>query len=861
MPKVGKQILDDLYIHVSALAHLDRADDRRVIERALLRLGQPSTALPNVAKLNVSTRGVSLLAYEDFGAAAFPELQASWSFDPASDAPPRLRTYAHSLNPPILHRKELLVAPGHPDLDVWSSLTRAAEDLGLFDDTRTIGYRLNWERLVASKGYAVIGHELHPLANVTDEHVVSREAIPGGSVQRHLTALSRTNLSAPVQLLLRHGLLCVDRTFFDYGCGRGDDLSVLRNGGYQVQGWDPHFAPAGALVHADVVNLGFVVNVIEDPAERVEALCRAFSLANKVLSVAVMLASGDLAGTPFADGVLTSRRTFQKYFSQLELKEYIESTLEQEAFMVGPGVAFVFTDKDAEQRFSVGRYRRRGISEQLLAKRSPKIARTAREHAPRPVTPSRSEIALAQARPLLDALWNTCLDLGRSPDSTEVTNMEEIDAQLGGLGRALLMLRRHYDQSSLAAAAAARTDDLRLYFATQQFSKRPQYKQLEPRLRSDIKTFFGDYRAAQAAGVNLLMEAANPEHLLAACREASTQGFGWLDGEHSLQLHISLVERLAVVLRAYVACGLILWDAVSEVQIVKIHIHSGKLTLLEFNDFDTSPMPTLRRRIKVNIRRQQCDLFEYGSPEYPKPLLYRKSRYLHEDVAGYAEQLAFDEALEATGILGGSDQGPTPADLQRGLEERRLAVSDMRLIRSDRIPSLDQRCGANFTFRSFVQCGETQARLGTPNIPLQADTYNALHDLATCILDPVIDYFGRIRLTYGFCSKELGRQIKGRIAPALDQHASCEIGLRGKLICERGGAACDFIVDDEDMRDVADWIVANLPFDRLYYYGPSLPIHVSFGPKPSALAYEMRPTNRGTLIPAPLQGRRPPPAS
>ena len=28
-----------------------------------------------------------------------------------------------------------------------------------------------------------------------------------------------------------------------------------------------------------------------------------------------------------------------------------------------------------------------------------------------------------------------------------------------------------------------------------------------------------------------------------------------------------------------------------------------------------------------------------------KPLLYRKSRYLHEDYPGYAEQLAFDEAL------------------------------------------------------------------------------------------------------------------------------------------------------------------------------------------------------------------------
>ena len=66
-----------------------------------------------------------------------------------------------------------------------------------------------------------------------------------------------------------------------------------------------------------------------------------------------------------------------------------------------------------------------------------------------------------------------------------------------------------------------------------------------------------------------------------------------------------------MLLRAYVACGLILWDALSEVQLVKIHIASGKLTLMEFDDFDASPLPLLRRRIKVNIRKQDYDLFEY----------------------------------------------------------------------------------------------------------------------------------------------------------------------------------------------------------------------------------------------------------
>lgn len=854
MPKVGKRIIDDIYVHVCALEHLDRAQDRDAIEDALRRLGPQCGVTPNVAKLNVSNGRVSLLAYEDFSAAAFPELYECWIFEPASDAPPRWRSYTESLNPPVLHRKELLVAPDHPERAAWCALTEAAEGLGLFDDTTTIGFRLNWERLVASKGYAIVGNELHPMANAPVDDVACPLSMPAG-VQRHLTALTRSNLSAPVQLLLRHGLLTLDSPFFDYGCGRGDDLATLRSDGYTAQGWDPHFAPRDRLARADAVNIGFVINVIEDPAERVEALCRAFSLADKVLAVAVMLAPSEASGTPFSDGVLTSRRTFQKYFSQHELKDYVETTLQQEAFMVGPGIAFVFADKEAEQQFSAGRYRRKSVSERLLARRPPRVVRPPSDRVPRPSIPTRAEAALAQVRPLLDALWSTCLDLGRTPEIAEVDNLDEIDAQLGSLGRAIAMLRRHYDQSPMAIARAARTDDLRLYFATQQFCKRPPYTQLEPRLRRDIKAFFGDYRTAQSAGLSLLREAADSDRLLSACREASSQGLGYLDAEQSLQLHVSLVERLPVVLRAYVACGLLLWNAGSEVQIVKIHIPSGKLTLLEFDGFDSDPVPPLRRRIKVNIRRQQCDLFEYGSREFVKPLLYRKSRYLHEDVAGYAEQLAFDEVLEAIGILGTSKFGPAEADLRAQLETRRLAVRDMRVLRSDSIPLLDQRCGANFTFRSFVECGETQARTGIANVPLKPETYNALYDLATCILDPVIEYFGSIRLTYGFSCGALSRHISRRIAPKLDQHAACELGPRGALICDRAGAACDFVVEDEDMREVADWIVENLPFDRLYYYGPACPIHVSFGPQRSGLAYEMRPTGGGALIPTPLKAR------
>jgi hypothetical protein len=303
------------------------------------------------------------------------------------------------------------------------------------------------------------------------------------------------------------------------------------------------------------------------------------------------------------------------------------------------------------------------------------------------------------------------------------------------------------------------------------------------------------------------------------------------------------------VLRAYVTCGLILWDAISDVQLIKIHIGSGKLTLMEFDDFDTSPIPLLRRRIKVNVRKQDYDLFEYGTREHPKPLLYRKSRYLDEDYTGYAEQLAFDEALEATGILSDADFGPAPDALAAALEARRLGIVGLKLARSERLPDPDERCGENFTFRDFIECGETQRRLSIRNVPLNPHTYNALFDLAVHILDPLVDYFGSIKLTYGFCSSELGRHIHRRVAPELDQHAALEVNRLGRPICARGGAACDFLVEHEDMRDVADWIIAFTPFDRLYYYGRDRPIHVSFSAAASGEAFHMLTTKQGRLIP------------
>jgi DNA phosphorothioation-associated putative methyltransferase len=108
---------------------------------------------------------------------------------------------------------------------------------------------------------------------------------------------------------------------FDYGCGRGSDVRHLSRLGLVAHGWDPAFAPHEPQRPADLVNLGFVLNVIEDIQERAAALRSAWVLARRILIVSARLDWEDraLKGRPHLDGRVTAKGTFQKLYRQDEL--------------------------------------------------------------------------------------------------------------------------------------------------------------------------------------------------------------------------------------------------------------------------------------------------------------------------------------------------------------------------------------------------------------------------------------------------------------------------------------------------------------------------------------------------------------
>lgn len=835
-PVLGKVVGGNTYWHHS-LTPLQPARTQSLIGEAERVAGIAAGVDYNVVKLSRDEAALSLLWYPSFFDEAFPPLKTAWQVDLHSKVVKR-RNYAHSFNPPILHRKELFLSPDHLKRPEYEALTSSAEAVGLFDNVRTIGFRHAWESLVRERGYRIDGHTLQPLGN--DDEDAEGNSIAGSEgrvVERYRTALSRSNLSAPMQILARFGFLDGSKTLFDYGCGRGDDVRNLRANGIEVGFWDPHYAPDGVKTPAQIVNLGFVVNVIESYSERMEAVRGAFQLAQELLVVSVMLHNqNSFKGERYEDGVITSRNTFQKYYTQDELKGFLVECVSVEPIAVAPGIFFLFSNQIAEEAFLFGR--QRGAGRRLLVARKAPAEK-------RPGARDQRRLELLNAVQPIREQW---LALGRAPHKSELSNHDDVVRLFGSAGRALVFAEKETDPELFQRAAASRKSDILVALVMQTFSKRKPFSRLDATFQRDIKTFFVNYQDALAQAKTLLLDVSDFGQIEAACQTAAEDGLGYLDEEHALLVPATIIEQLPPLLRAYIGCASMLYGDPRSADLVKIHPHSGKLSLMRYDDFYGLPLPKLLERVKINLRTNRLQYYAYGA-DYPAPYLYFKSRYLNEDMDGYEAQVAFDERLTALDLPNMTGHGPRAAEFDHALSSRRLEVSDFTLQRSTSVPDFDSLCGANFTFRSLIECGETWERLRPDNQPKNPDTYNALFDLASCILDPVIDYFGMINLTYGFASPALTKHISGRIAPKLDQHASCEINRTGNPVCPRLGAAVDFLVQDEDMLEVAEWIAANTPFDRLYFYGKDRPIHVSYGPEQKREFIDMVCGPSGKLIP------------
>ena len=133
----GKRIRGATYLHQLALGTLTTADQTRV-EMAESVTG----AVWNVVR--VARGEVSLLYYTDFDEDPFPALRASTLV--YDDGRVVRRDYAQRSNPPILHRKELLVSADHPHRSTWTIATVKLMQAGAFAAPHRIGTRDAWRQ-------------------------------------------------------------------------------------------------------------------------------------------------------------------------------------------------------------------------------------------------------------------------------------------------------------------------------------------------------------------------------------------------------------------------------------------------------------------------------------------------------------------------------------------------------------------------------------------------------------------------------------------------------------------------------------------------------------------------------------------
>ena len=150
----GKHVGSFSYYHVALISRVAEAEAALSGIAELVGLGKPSY---NVVKLDGKQR-VSFLEYEAFDA-PFPALLSAVSCN-LGDARVRRIDYSNRQNPPILHRKELLLPEDHPLVGEASRLTAWLEQKGAFVGTAGIGTRLGWQRRLDDLGLDIFGRQV-----------------------------------------------------------------------------------------------------------------------------------------------------------------------------------------------------------------------------------------------------------------------------------------------------------------------------------------------------------------------------------------------------------------------------------------------------------------------------------------------------------------------------------------------------------------------------------------------------------------------------------------------------------------------------------------------------------------------------
>ena len=468
--------------------------------------------------------------------------------------------------------------------------------------------------------------------------------------------MSRSDYSRPIKLGLEDGLIGPEATVLDFGCGRGDDVRHLGLAGIQARGWDPGHRPEAELSPAEVVNLGYVVNVIEDIEERTACLIRAWSYAERALIVSARLNSEStelVSVAPYGDGFVTSVPTFQKFFEQAELKDWIDERLAEPAVAAGPGVFYVFRDAEDRIAFLASRYQRRG-----------------RHHLPT------VESTIENHKELLRPLIKFFVERGRAPAEDELLGGYEIQERFGSLKRALRLVQRAHDAEAWRRVVTARGEDLIIFLALSRFDGRPRFGQFPLAVRRDIRAIFTSYRrACEEADVALL--AVGDAERVSKAANRSTVG---KRTPSAIYVHESALDTMPPLLRLYEGCARRYIGRVEGANVIKLHTDEPRISYLTYPEFENDPHPALAEGMTVHLQTFRIRERDYRRSSNP-PILHRKDTFVAPDHPLYGKFSRLTRQEVSKGLYEQTTTIGTRHGWDRVLSEKGFILRGHRLMR------------------------------------------------------------------------------------------------------------------------------------------------------------------------------------
>lgn len=434
---------------------------------------------------------------------------------------------------------------------------------------------------------------------------------------------------------------------------------MLSAQGISASGWDPAHRPNEPLTQADVVNCGYVINVIEDPKERQDVLRSAWNLTRAVLVVSARstIEADGLRGDECGDGRLTSRQTFQRLFSQAELRTLIDSTIGVESIAAAPGVFLVFRNPEQAQVYLARRTRRRRAAPRVRL----------------------SDRLFEEHRAVLEPLMEFVSDRGRLPKDSELADFQGVAEAFGSVPKAFAVIRRVTGTEEWEQKRAEAREDLLIHLALDRLRGASRFSDFPPSTRYDIRGLFGTYKKARETAEDSLFQLSDQEEINHFCRRST---IGKLTPE-GLYLHVSALGELSPVLRLYEGCARSLVGEIDDANIVKLHRWKPKVSYLAYPDFEKRAHPALSFAVIVSLRKLAVSYFDFASRPNP-PILHRKEEFVTEDDPLRVRFARLTRQEERAGLFDSPQSIGTKNQWEELLQSRGLAVRGHRLIDSRR---------------------------------------------------------------------------------------------------------------------------------------------------------------------------------